>query len=118
MSVVEIENIDDSIIDISLKDSRKIYKILKKENDKEKAGTKIRKYLTKRTEKIPVEYHTTLGYSKQAIEHKILTLNTDWFRYFISYNPDKYFKNIYCPTLALFGEKDVQVTAVENSEAL
>jgi len=115
--IMEVENIDDSIIDLSIKDSRKIYKILKKDNNKEKAGYKIRDYLAKRAKKIPTEHHATLGYSKQAIENKILILNTDWFRYFVSYNPDKYFEAINCPTLALFGEKDVQVTAVENSEA-
>lgn len=41
-----------------------------------------------------------------------------WFRFNISYEPELILKNVTCPVLAIFGEKDIQVPAERNLEAL
>ena len=41
-----------------------------------------------------------------------------WFRFFIQYNPAPYYEKLKCPVLALYGDKDTQVPAVQNAPAL
>lgn len=41
-----------------------------------------------------------------------------WFRYFINFNPANYLSNVRCAVLALNGEKDIQVAAAPNLEAI
>jgi len=38
-----------------------------------------------------------------------------WFRFFLSYDPEPALRALRCPTLALFGEKDLQVAPALNS---
>lgn len=108
----------DSDIKILLTDARKTYSILKKHSDKDKAAAEIRKYLNKRAKKAPADKHMLYGYTKQAAEIGIMALNSDWFRSFLVFEPETYLKDVDCPMLALFGEKDVQVLAIENSNAM
>jgi uncharacterized protein len=44
----------------------------------------------------------------------LISLNTPWFRYFISSEPDIFWKKVRCPVLALNGEKDMQVYYKDN----
>lgn len=55
---------------------------------------------------------------KKAIDAKVKSLNTPWFRYFLTYNPFPTLTKVKCPVLALNGEKDLQVPPKENLEAI
>lgn len=52
------------------------------------------------------------------IRNYISELNNPWIRFFLKYNPAKDIVKVPCPVLALYGEKDVQVPAKANAEAL
>lgn len=41
-----------------------------------------------------------------------------WFNYFIKFKPENYLSNVRCAVLALNGEKDIQVAAAPNLEAI
>lgn len=41
-------------------------------------------------------------------------MSSEWFRYFIKFNPDDYLATIKIPVLALNGSLDLQVSAKEN----
>jgi dienelactone hydrolase len=41
-----------------------------------------------------------------------------WWKYFISTNPNKFWEKVKCPVLVLNGEKDIQVNAKENTDAI
>ena len=41
-----------------------------------------------------------------------------WFRYFLTFDPAPVLKEVRCPVLALYGEKDTQATPKENAPAL
>lgn len=110
-------NTDDFIRHI-MKDTKKSFAILKKNPKPSEATAKLRKYFEKRSKSIPADLHMTYGYHKAAIEMKIQAMNSPWFRYFLSFNPDDYLKNVKCPMLALYGSKDVQVLPDENIQAL
>ncbi len=43
------------------------------------------------------------------------SLNTPWFRYFVSYDPKPVLAKLKCPVLALYGDKDLQVLPEGNA---
>ncbi len=49
---------------------------------------------------------------------QIESMNTDWMRYFLTYDPAKDWEKVSCPVLALNGEKDLQVDAKINLNAI
>ena len=55
---------------------------------------------------------------KKAIDARINAVNSNWFRYFLTYNPYPALTKLRCPVLALIGEKDLQVPAKANLEAI
>jgi fermentation-respiration switch protein FrsA (DUF1100 family) len=50
----------------------------------------------------------------KAIEAQTKALRSNWFRYFLSYDPRPTLAKVRCPVLALVGDKDLQVAAAEN----
>lgn len=56
----------------------------------------------------------TSGDLKNYIIKTIDGLYIPWYRYFLKYDPVEILMKSSCPTLAIFGEKDIQVVAVQN----
>ena len=54
----------------------------------------------------------------EFIDLQIDTYATPWMQYFIKYNPAPTLKKVEIPVLALFGEKDLQVSPMENLRAV
>ena len=52
--------------------------------------------------------------SSAALEAQAKMLLTPWFRFFLAYDPAEALRKVRCPTLALFGERDVQVPIDQN----
>lgn len=97
--------------------NEKLYGILKKEKDNNKAETEI---LTAYKEILIKK-----GAPKEDQEKAIVQLKASfgaptytWFRYFMLTEPAKFWKQVKCPVLALNGEKDLQVAADENLPAI
>lgn len=53
-----------------------------------------------------------------SIKNNVNAIASPWFRYFISYDPRVNLKKVKCPVLVLNGEKDIQVSAQLNTEAI
>jgi len=53
-----------------------------------------------------------------ALEMQLRTLTSPWFRFFLDYDPLPNLKNVKCPVLALYGQKDLQVSAKLNMPLL
>lgn len=49
---------------------------------------------------------------------EIAEFNSPWMRFFLTYDPAPALTAMRCPTLALLGEKDLQVPAVPNAESI
>jgi fermentation-respiration switch protein FrsA (DUF1100 family) len=41
-----------------------------------------------------------------------------WFIHFITLQPETYITKVKCPVLAIFGAKDIQVSAMENADLM
>ena len=63
-------------------------------------------------------YSTMSNDQKKAIDTRINAVNTQWFRFFLAYDPYPTLVKLKCPVLALIGSKDLQVPAKENLAAL
>jgi uncharacterized protein len=97
--------------------NKKLFAILKKEPDNNKAETKIltlyRQILEKK--KTPKE---DIDKAVTQLKSGFSAPTYTWFRFFIATDPSRFWKKVKCPVLALNGEKDLQVSAHENLTAI
>ena len=54
----------------------------------------------------------------EAIRTQLKAMMTPWFRHFLSIHPSDYLTKLNCPVLALNGDKDIQVIAPSNLNAI
>lgn len=80
----------------------KMFGIVKVELDPEAAATKLKEMLG----------------GSPAVEQSIRNVNSMWFRYFLTYNPQPVLEKVKCPVLALNGSLDTQVVASQNLPAI
>ncbi|WP_144395418.1 alpha/beta hydrolase family protein [Pleionea sediminis] len=64
------------------------------------------------------ELHSVFGTNNDSANQLIEFISTPWFRYFMTYNPEDYFRDITIPVLALNGTLDLQVAAESNLNGL
>jgi hypothetical protein len=97
--------------------NRKLFAILKKEPDNNKAADRM----TAAYRKILSKKKTSPEDIDKAIKQFNASLNPvsyNWFRFFLSTDPEVFWKKVKCPVLALNGEKDLQVAANINLPAI
>lgn len=116
--IYEAAGVDKKTVESIIQRNEKIYKVLKKEDDDEKASEKIRKILEKEAKNMSDEKKVKNNLRRYEIDAYVKTSVSPWFRYFLTSNPRPYLLEVKCPVLALNGEKDLQVTAEENLEAI
>jgi hypothetical protein len=109
--------LDEKQIKDNIATNKKLFAVIKKvtDNDKaeEKAMATYRKILTKR--KVPAE-----EVEKNVSELRVSFGNSSytWLRYFMITDPATFWKKVRCPVLALNGENDLQVAADLNLAAI
>jgi pimeloyl-ACP methyl ester carboxylesterase len=79
---------------------------------------KLRALAEVRRNQFTAEERARLRVDRDAIERAIQVSTTAWFRSLIRQDPAVYLRNVKIPVLALFGEKDFQVDARVNAEAV
>lgn len=55
---------------------------------------------------------------KSQIDNQVKTVDNNWFKFFLSYDPYPALTKLTCPVLALNGEKDLQVSPKTNLPAI
>lgn len=94
---------------------QQIFTIVKKESDPQIAAEQLQKS-TK-------DYITTLPETQEkvtleALEAQAARVNTEWFRYFLTFEPSIALKQVQIPVLALNGKLDLQVSSKQNLPAI
>jgi pimeloyl-ACP methyl ester carboxylesterase len=56
-------------------------------------------------------------YAKKQADQAATTYNSDWWRFFLTYNPGEDWAKTETPVLAIYGTLDVQVDADQNAPA-
>lgn len=97
--------------------NQKIYEILIKNPDNEKASARIRKLLQKENQ-AERKKGSADTMSSQAIEMNLKTVTSPWFRTFLTLDPQTYLKNVHCNILAINGDMDLQVDSKINLPAI
>ena len=109
--------INEKKIKENLSTNKKLFEVIKKEQDNKKAEEEMTSLYREILEKQKASPEET----EKALKAAATSLNAEtipWFRYFISSNPGDFWKKVKCPVLALNGEKDMQVAADENLPAI
>ena len=90
----------------------KIYEIIKTEKDLESVKTKLKPILEAEFANLdPAQ-------KNQAVAQQMATVGSSWFQYFVKYDPKPVLEQINLPILALNGDKDLQVPAKLNIDAI
>jgi pimeloyl-ACP methyl ester carboxylesterase len=92
-----------------------MFAIVRQERDSVAAERKLREHLGNSIAGLPEEQKKA---ALQQIEVQIKTVNSPWFRYFLTYDPVPMLKRVQCPVLALNGGRDLQVPPKENLEKI
>jgi pimeloyl-ACP methyl ester carboxylesterase len=93
-----------------------VYKRVLQSTDTEQLKTDLTDYLKQLVQTIPETYRAM--YSDDFIAASVKQLTSPWMQYFIKYDPASALEKVKCPVLAINGEKDLQVPAKENLEAI
>lgn len=97
---------------------KEIFRILREEPDPQKVESRVRSTLAQAVEPLTAEQRAALGLSESAIETQVRNVTSPWFRDFVQHDPRPTLRAVKCPVLAVNGEKDLQVAAKANLEAI
>jgi pimeloyl-ACP methyl ester carboxylesterase len=101
----------------STETNKKLYSVLRKEKDNKKAEVKILALYKEILEKKKTSKEDTENAVNQ-LKATFGAASYTWFRFFIMTDPAIFWRKVKCPVLALNGEKDLQVAAIENLPAI
>ncbi len=96
------------------KEQEQIFTIVMEEEDSLIREKKVRELITKSLQELSEEEKKSLGDIEQYIEGQVRAATSNWFRYFITYDPVPVLKKVKCSVLAINGSKDLQVPPKEN----
>jgi len=89
-----------------------IFNIIKTETDSAKRIDRLQRTMSNG------QYFMLNDEQKAAVDNQVKTVNNNWFRFFLQYDPYPALVKLQCPVLALNGEKDLQVPPKENLAAI
>jgi pimeloyl-ACP methyl ester carboxylesterase len=102
--------------------NRRIYSAIREGRDLEQFREEINKVGRKQLDQMKPEERKAITnpdeYLQTQISAQLKSIQSPWFRYFISYDPAPTLEHVQCPVLALFGELDLQVPAETNKQAM
>lgn len=109
------QELDKIAIEKQVKLRRDLISVIKTETNKELAGENLEKILKNNLEVLSIQ---PIQDTVRLIKNTVMVFNSDWFRFFINYNPANDLTKVTCPVLALIGEKDFQVLPKQNLTAI
>ncbi|MCK9424933.1 MAG: alpha/beta fold hydrolase [Ignavibacteriaceae bacterium] len=116
--ISKAEGIPDQEIEKNAKLSKSIYAELRKSKDAEDANKHVKNLLEEYVQKLSDSEKKELGDTKAFVEQQSNAVSSPWFKFFLTYDPVPVLEKVKCPVLALNGEKDLQVPAKEDLEAI
>ena len=116
--IARVMGADATTLEKSAGAQRAIFKLLKEPLDRPALEQKLRELFHQQLAELTDEQRKALGYTDTMIESQLQTVLTPWFRELLAYDPRPTLRQVRCPVLAINGEKDLQVAAKENLEAI
>lgn len=98
--------------------SKKVFEIILKDQGEAEMKGEIRNHMTQVFRNIPPENVPNGMTEDEFVRAQMAQMTSPWMQYFIRYDPAPPLEKVSCPVLAINGEKDLQVPAKENLEAI
>jgi len=95
----------------------RLFEIMEKESDPKKIEERLNAEMEASVKKVSGALKKSYE-NEAARKMQARMLNNGWMKFFLTYDPLPTLMKVKCPTLALWGEKDLQVPPMENVEAL
>ena len=112
------EGVNNETIARNNEEMRKIYSIVKQEQNNTVAEEEISKILKAEMANVSEAEKKYSGYSEANLDSQIEAILSPWMRFFLTYDPKPTLMKVKCPVLAINGEKDLQVPPDENLRAI
>ncbi len=109
---------DEETIAKQVEAQRKIFSIVRSQDDAEKARQEIEALIEGLLEEFTAEELEAMGHSSGQAAQQVELVLSPWFRELLEVNPRPTLEKVTCPVLAINGEKDIQVASQENLEAI
>ena len=94
---------------------KSIFDVIKNDTDTSDMEAKAREILNNTLDKLDEKEKEAL---KASFEAQLKAITSQWFRFFVTYDPRLALKQVKCPVLALNGSLDLQVAPKENLAAI
>lgn len=108
---------DEKELNSSTSLSKKLYAVVNKEADNNKAIAKMSAIL-KKSLILEKKSDEEIKKAMDQFQSSASAITSQWFRYFLTANPANFWKKVKCPVLVLNGEKDLQVASEINLPAI
>lgn len=112
------QHLNVAMLQASLQLSEEVYTLVEKSSNAATAAQKVRERMHVHAEGLSNEQRAQLNLTDEAIEIAVSTLTSHWFFTLMHLKPTQYLKKVTCPVLALNGDRDRQVDAVQNVYAI
>ncbi len=116
--LAKVSGLDETVIDGNRRLQAKVFEAVKSEPDPAALEAKMRTVVTEWLQTADEQSKRLVGDPETLIRSQTRLVGSPWFRYFLTHDPRPVLERVTCPVLALNGEKDLQVPAQANLEAI
>lgn len=112
--ILKAGGVKDDYIEQTIKLNKYLYSVIKEEPDDETAKEKLNNVLNFFWDNLSDEEKNLSMFNKENIIKQFKMLTSKWFRTLLTFDPRQHLEKLQIPVLALFAEKDLQVTPQQN----
>lgn len=105
---------DDEAIRLNRKVQEKMFAVLKQEPDAAKAETRLKAIADEMVADLTEDQQKAFAAVRKNFDAQVKSVNSPWFRFFLTYDPRPVLAQIRVPLLAVNGELDLQVPPEQN----
>jgi len=116
--IAEASGVNPNNIEQYINRRRTLYSVLKSDDPDDEIRKTLKEMFMEDLKSKTEAEKKAMGEPNAAFEAQMSYFMSRWFRFFLSYDPTTYLKKVKCPVLAINGEKDLQVPAKENLNAI
>ena len=114
----KLKGINEDLLNQLNKINATLYQTVIEDKKDEKGTDDFMKAIEKEYAAVSEENKKMLGLDEASLRQGLKAMQSKWLRYFIRANPEDFLRKVKCPVLALNGEKDLQVAAKMNLDAI
>lgn len=121
-AIMRADSASEEKIQKALKSNKRIFELIVSGNNLDEVRKEFRasviEQMNSMTEAQRKAVTNEEEFIRTGVEARVASLQSPWFKFFLTYDPALALKKVKCPILALFGELDTQVPAELNKKAM